>query len=205
MAIYRVTAFGHLQGGEEWNCTWHCSGVTNQAATVNALGSDAWTLIWQGPPTPASSIQQLIANEVGVDGVRTEELDDTGRNVNQIIASLALVGTDAAESLPPHVSAAVSLRSLSPTRFGRGRFFLPPFGVDTVLNQRMTAAARGQTAAAAVAGLNHMKAGAFPVVIFHRNNGGFEQVTAIDVGDVFDVQSRRRNQLVETRTRINLT
>ena len=206
MAIYRNTFRGTLETGEEWNTTWHCSGVTGQAAVVNAAAVDAFTLMWNGSNTPAGNITGDIANEVTVDDVVTDELNDADRNVDQIVGTLGLAGTSSDASLPPHVAVAVSLRTLSPTKKGRGRFYLPPLVVTTVSAGLLASTPQTHCKNGALAALNHMASSSFPVVVFHRNTGGsFDLVTSVDVGNVFDVQSRRRNQIAEIRVRSNLS
>jgi len=204
MAIYRTTVRGRFVSGEIWNWTWHHTGVTNQAAVLASIAADAVTLMWQGPPTPASSLQQLYDAGTNVDGVRCNELDSSGHNVSEGVVDLALLGTGVAEPLPPQVAIVVSERTDVPTRFGRGRIFLPAPMVSVLIDQRLGATARAQVLAAAHAGLSHFQTNSFPVVIFHRNSGTFDQVTHIDVGDVLDTQRRRRNQLAEVRVSTNI-
>lgn len=205
MAIYRVTAFGHMVDGEEWNATWHINKVTGQAAVVSARAADAWTKMWSGTNSPVGNLEALYPASIGVDGVRCDELDDSGRNVSQVVTALALVGTSSDEALPASVAVAVSLRTDSPTKFGRGRFFLPSPVVTIMDSQKIASATVTTIKNAALAALNDMLDNACPVVIYHRNTTGFDQVVSVDVGDVPDVQNRRRNQTPETRVRSNLS
>jgi hypothetical protein len=205
MAIYRVTIFGHMQTGEEWNTTWHVNKVSGEADQVATDGADAVTAAWSGVTSPTGRLDAYYSADLGVDGVRCDELDSSGLNVAQAVDTLALVGTSTDELLPPNVAVGVSLRTNSPTRFGRGRNFLPSPVVTTVLAQKLDTTVQTAIKNAWLRGLNHMSSASSPVVIFHRNNGGFDLVTAVDVGDVFDVQNDRRNQQVETRVRSALS
>jgi len=204
MAFYRGTVKGHLEGGEIFNFTTHYSAVTGQAATGATALADAVTLMWSGTNSPAGNITALYPAAIGVDRVVMDELDSSGKNVSQGRASLSLVGTGTDEPLPPQNAVVVSLRSDTPTRAGRGRFFLPSPVVTTVIDQRLDSAAQTDILHGAQAMLNHMIGLSFQPVIFHRFDPTETDVVSIDVGDVFDTQRRRRNKLVETRVSATL-
>lgn len=205
MTFYRGTVKGHLEGGEVFNFTQHYSGTTGQAATGAAELADAVTLLWSGTNSPAGNITALYPASIGVDGVTFDELDSSGLNVQQGRASLALVGTGTDEPLPPQCAVVVSLRSNTPTRSGRGRFYLPSPVTTTVIDQRLDSAAQGDILNGALAMLNHMKGLGLTPVVYHRFDPTVTAVVTIDVGDVFDTQRRRRNKLVETRVSATLT
>jgi hypothetical protein len=204
MAVYKLVAQGHISTVDFFDFGVHVEAPSGEADSIAVSWAEALTLLVNGVATPADSIKQLMALDVGIDAAIANELDGTGKQVDQSIQSLALVGTDVNETLPPQVSVAVSTRTTLPTRAGRGRFYLPPFTVDTVDTFRLAATARGQVAAAAKGMLDHLNSDGFQPVIYHRFTGGTTNITAIDVGNVFDNQRRRRNQLEEVRTRLSL-
>ena len=192
MANYRGTVRGHLEGGEVFNFTMHFSAVTGQAAAMATDLADAVTLMWSGVNIPAGNITALYPPAIGV-------------NISQGVHSLALVGTGTGEALPPQNAIVVSLRTNTPTRAGRGRFYLPSPTVATVLDQRLDSTAQNDILNGALAMLNHMKGLSWLPAIYHRTTVNNTLVVGIDVGDVFDNQRRRRNKLVETRVRATLT
>lgn len=204
MAFYRGTVKGHLEGGEIFNFTMHFRAVVDQSATMATDLADAVTLMWSGTNSPAGNITALYPASIGVDVVVVDELDSSGHNAAQGTASLSLVGTGTTEPLPPQCSPAVSLRSLDPTRSGRGRFYLPSPVVDTVIDQRLDSAAQTDILNGALAMLQHMDGAGWTPTIYHRGVNTGSDVTSIDVSDVFDNQRRRRNKLVPTRVRHNL-
>lgn len=205
MAFYRISVHGHiLTDLERFIWTWHVQDAGGLADTIAADAATAVTLMWNGPPTPASSILQLVPVTTAPDEVVVDELDGAGKNVAQGAQTLALVGTNVTESMPPNVTVAVSTRTALPTRRGRGRFFLPPFGVGTDVGGLLTATARGQIAAAVKAALDSLNANGHQPVIYHRDLNSGTPITAIDVGNVFDQQERRRDKITEVRTRLNL-
>lgn len=205
MAIYRVTIFGHMETGEEWNTTWHVSKATGQAAVVSAAAVDAITTAWSGTNSPAGKLETYYSADLGVDGVRTDELDFSNKNVSQIIASLALVGVAADPLLPPNLAVGVSLRTDLPQKSGRGRNFLPSPVITTVAAQKIDTTVQTAIKNAWLAALNSMLADTCRVVIYNALNRTFQDVVSVDVGDVFDVQNRRRNQQTEVRVRSNLS
>lgn len=205
MAFYRCKAFGHLQGGETFNFGVHVRQVVDQAAVIATDFASAVTLMWSGTNTPAGNITALYAPEIGVDGVTVDELSDTSKNVSQGRASLSLVGTGSGESLPPQNAVAVSLRTNLPTKGGRGRFYLPSPIVTTVIDQRLDSSAQDDILHGALAMLQSLAGDGHQPIIYRRFNKDTSappagtDVVSLDVGDVFDNQRRRRNQLVETR------
>lgn len=205
MAFYRGTVKGHLEGGEVFNFTTHYRAVTGQAAAMATDLADAVTLMWSGTNTPAGNITALYPATIGVDVVVVDELDAAGRNVQQGIATLALVGTGTDEPLPPQCSPAVSLRTNNPTRAGRGRFYLPSPVVTTVLDQRLDSAAQNDILHGALAMLEHMKGLSWDPCIYHRGPNFADDVVSLDVSNVFDNQRRRRNKLVPVRVTHALT
>lgn len=205
MANYRGTVKGHLEGGEVFNFTVHFTAVTGQAASMAGDFADAVTLLWSGSNSPAGNIEGLYPASIGVDGVVIDELSGAGTNVSQGTASLSLVGTSIAEALPPQCAVVVSTRTNTPTRSGRGRFFLPSPVVSTVLSQRLDSSAQTDILNGALAMLNHMKGLSWQPAVYHARTATATSIVSIDVGDVFDNQRRRRNKLVETRVRANLS
>jgi hypothetical protein len=142
---------------------------------------------------------------MGVDFVRVDELDNAGKNVSQIVTPLTLVGTSTDELLPPNVAVAASLRTDTPTKAGRGRNFLPSPVVTCVVDQKLDTTIQTAIKNAWLRALNSMNADDCRVVIWSRATSIPFDVVSVDVGDVFDVQNRRRNQQTEVRVRSNIT
>lgn len=205
MTFYRGTIFGHLLGGEIWNATIHMLDVGGNAATISADLATAVTSMWSGTNSPAGNITLLYPATIGVDGVRVDELDSAGKNVGQAETTLTLVGTGSGEAMPPQVAIAVSLRTTLPTRAGRGRFNLPSPVVSSSVSQRLDSTLQLHVKNGALAMINSLRANSHTPIIYHRNSDSGTEVSAVDVGDVYDTQNPRRNQLVETRVRSNVT
>jgi hypothetical protein len=84
------------------------------------------------------------------------------------------------------------------TRAGRGRFYLPPFAVDQVLNGRLIGATQTDVLDQAKQMFDSLVANSHTPVIFHRTAASTTPITTIAVGDVFDTQRRRRDSYVES-------
>jgi len=200
MTFYRLTQQGHSLNGETWNTTLHINHLSNAGAALLTVCEEAVTLLWQGPPTPGSSIQQLIPTTIGLDELVLDELNGVGRNVRQNRSSLSLDGTNVNDVLPYQCSVGYSTRTAEPTRRGRGRGYLPVFALDQAVGGLFPSAGQGQVALAVKAMIDHINAFAsFGVVVYHRADDEGTFIESIDVGNVFDSQRRRRNQITETR------
>lgn len=199
MSIYRITVTGHMQTGEQWDTTWHVDVAGGQALNVANAAADAITAAWSGTTGAAGKLEDYYTADLGVDSVQAVELGDGGHGVDKKVVDLALVGTSTDELLPPNCAVAISLRTNLPTKGGRGRNFLPSPVVTTVVNQLLATAVQTALKNAWLRALKHMSDAGFPVGIFHRSGGGWDQVISCDAGDVFDVQNRRRNQQEEIR------
>lgn len=204
MSIYAITIAGHMQTGEQWNTTWHVDVAGGQALDVANAAADAVTAAWSGVTGSAGKLEDYYTADLGVDSVQAVELGAGNHGVDKKIVTLALVGTSTDELLPPNCAVAISLRTNLPTKGGRGRNFLPSPVVTTVVNQLLATAVQTALKNAWLRALTSMSDAGFPVGIFHRDSGGWDQVISCDAGDVFDVQNRRRNQQEEIRVASNV-
>lgn len=200
MAKYRLTYGGGLPGGEIWDSTIHLEDVAGNAGSLITTLGEAVALFWNGPPTPANSITQLVPTTVDLTRIQVDELDNFGKNVAQARDSIALVGTAVADILPYQITSRYTTRSALPTRAGRGGGCPPPFSLDTCVGGLLDSTSQAQLVRATKAMLDHLNAAITGRVgIYHVDHDTITPITSIDVGDVFDNQARRRNQLTETR------
>lgn len=207
MTVYRLTQMGHIGSAEIWDTTLHVNDAPGAAAGVLAAFATAVTDLWTNPGTPADSIQQYVSTLVGVDELVVDELNSIGRNVAQARGTLAIAGTSIDEPMPPGVSVACSTRTATPTRQGRGRFYLPPFVVSTVSTFRLAATIRDHVAGGCQKYIQDIKDGTLNGPIVWSKNTGDQTffITSIDVGDVFDSQRRRRSKMDEERISLPIT
>ena len=200
MAHYRLTAKGSLPG-EEFNFGVHATGSAGDAAGAATALAAALTSFWNDA---TDGIGVLYSNDVEIVVAHAAELSDlTLRQVDASDATLALTGTNVADMLPHEVAVAVSTRGAAANKKDRGRFYLPPPALDSVSNGRFNNATITRLANGAAIFINSLQGAGFTPVILHPDVTD-TAITAVNVGDVPDVQRRRRNKLIETRVSVGV-
>lgn len=202
MTVYRCTATGATPQGETWVTGIWVEKVGGTTALCAASWHTAWDLLWNGAASPADSILQYLDGNCTTTETIVNEVDGAFRhNVEQVRTGETLTGTSGAENLAPQTAAVVSLRTLLPTRRGRGRMYLPPMTVDAEFTLGvMDAITTAAIALAAKGMLNTMKTAGYLPVIAHRDIASTTNITSCDVNNVFGTQRRRTNKLVASRT-----
>ena len=111
-----------------------------------------------------------------------------------------LVGAATGSPLPPEVALVVSLRTPLANRTGRGRFYLPQLAVSAVdAEGKLTAAAQTGLVNALSTAWNASNAAGENPVVYSRTARATRTITSFDIGDVFDVQTRRQNSVTQQR------
>lgn len=189
-----------LPGGELATCNvaWalDSSIVSVSDAEVDAL-ADKGVAYW-GDLAGSYSDEMSYAGSnvywVGVDGHIVETFER---------AVTPIPGDVGAHMLPHEVAIAVTLRTASASRSGRGRFYLPPVATGAVTTGgRLDASARPAIAGFSATYLSEDTGTGLFSVVASGTTGALRPVTECQVGDVFDSQRRRRDQLVEVRSTV---
>lgn len=200
MANYRLTVKGTVPG-EEFNFGIHATGAAGGAAAAVAALVTALTAAWNDA---TDGWKQVFSTDVSVVAVHAAELAPiTQRQVDARETGLVLVGTSAGDMLPHECAVAVTTRGATANRKDRGRFYLPPVAVTVISNGRLILAQRDHIAQGAAILVNQLQGLAFNPVILHPDDTT-TLITGVDVGDVIDVQKRRRNKLLEARVTIGV-
>lgn len=185
--------------GEVWSLTVHTQKAGGTLSAAQAAWAAALAVLWNGTGG-TDSIGQYCGTGTTLTTASTAELDPaTGKQLGRIESALALAGTSVGEALPPQVSVVCSARTGIATRAGRGRFYLPPFTTTEVTAERLDSAVQAIVALACQKFLQSLNTATYVACVYHRATRTHDNITTIDVGDVFDTQRRRRNKLVETR------
>lgn len=193
MALFRHTARGTFPG-EIWTFNIHTIGALPVADANNAFAVGLQTLF-------DASMLALYAPDVEVTSAATASIDEaTDKQITRVEDALGLSGTSVNEQLPFNLALVVSLRTSLATRAGRGRFYLPAMASNVLAGGRLATASQ-TTILNAVTGfiLTLSSAGLQTVVRNPQPVGENQLVNRVEVGDVFDQQTRRRNKLVEVR------
>lgn len=200
MALYQHRFFGHTAAGENWMFTWWADSARSsgdaQSAAVDWAG-----VLWDGA-TAGNGLEDHMADEVGLDGVTTVQVDTaTGTQITRLDNALSRDGVSTSNTLPSDVAVVVSLRTATPTRSGRGRFYLPPVTVaDVDTDGRILADLVTDLSASLTAAWTGYNSASDTPVVYSRTQRVTRNITSFDLGDLFDTQRGREGNLVEART-----
>lgn len=202
-SILRHTWLFALPDGEVANMSCHWGtpggfvGLSDDEVDMLAVkAQDFWTAVkssWADNTSFLGSRVSLIG--VGGNVVETQERIAT-----------AVPGTSASQNLPTEVALVMSLKTQSASRSGRGRMYLPAPCRDALTDAgRVTSGVADGVAAAAQAYLNGDNTTGLYSVVASFVHGDIRQVLSVNVGDVYDVQRRRRNRIAEVRYSYDVT
>lgn len=209
MSYIRVRLIGSLPGGEVWSVNPAFNETTNVADWSQTAGQSAADAIAAVPiPTALNNLRSAAA--IGVT-VRVERRSDAHELLGAAEAGwTAGKAASSAPRMPPQIAAVLSLRSTVPGSRGRGRLYWPALGgqVDsTTLRMSVPTAADAASAAAQyldamATALKNALAPApslidYDLCVVSPTTGTKTRITRIEVGNVFDVQRRRRDRLTE--------
>lgn len=200
MALYQHRFSGVTAAGENWMFTWWAS--SSRSAANAQAAAVTWVGVLFDGATAGNGLEDHTATTVGLRTVTTVEVDPaTGTQISRLDNSLTRNGVSASNTLPSDCSVVVSLRSTTPTRSGRGRFYLPPGIVaDVTSTGRVLADLVTDLVASLTAAWTGYNSASDRPVIYSRTQRVTRNVSSFNVGDLFDTQRGREGNLVETRT-----
>lgn len=209
MTHIRVIWRGTLPGGETWSISAAYLPVGVVVVPQPQAGMNAAATAIANAGLPAQLIGKL-STAVAFTDVRLEQRTATGvlYAVGQGVRTAPQSGTGT-PSKPFQTSMVLSLRTAHPGRRGRGRMYIPTLAmpiaasslrvlqadVDSTLAAMKTLlTGTGALLQAALGDIAH-------VLAVHSKVGALEtEVNMIEMGDVLDVQRRRRDKAIENRT-----
>lgn len=209
MSYIRVRLNGSLPSGEVWSVNPAFNETTNVSTWTQTEGqaaADAIALL----PIPTALNDLRSGAGVGVT-VRVERRSDTHELIGAAEAAWTAGKTTSVQArMPPQMAVVLSLRSTTPGSRGRGRLYWPAIGAQidtTTLRLSVPTAAAAATAAAtyldgmATALKNALSPTPslidYDLCVVSPTTGTKTRITRIEVGNVLDVQRRRRDRLVE--------
>lgn len=202
--LMRVSILGTLPGGEVWSVN-----------PVYRLGTGG------DVPTTALQCQQIVTAinsrvvPTGITGAMTTSTFVTGcrveaRVVNGTLEALAEgarstpTGGTTSSGHPYQTSLVASLRTTHPGPSGRGRLYWPAVGIPILATTlRVNSTSVGTLLIGVKTFLSGIETdieatmGGAALGVWSRKEAAVHAVTSIQIGDVADVQRRRRDQLVE--------
>lgn len=195
-----VTFGGRQAGNEQWQCGLHftlqgAGGSAQQVCQTVADGSVApLTTLWS-----AQGFSDLRGANMTMDYVKVYyyAADQTASGaVAQRTLALTSAGTD---RCPPQVALVASLRTPDPSRYGKGRIYLPAMGVNVVSGTGQASPALVTNLATAIRNLG-VAIAAISIVGDWVVGSRAAVVGTVVVDSVLDTQRRRRDKLVATST-----
>jgi hypothetical protein len=207
MAFFLAQAAGTLASSFPWSIN---SVIESNAAEATVADS------WSGAITAlfeTTSLRAYIPTTVEVTSASVSTATAAFKQSTKTTQSLAIAGTGTSVALPYHTCEVVTFRTALATRYGRGRWYLPPLGTNAMDTDGFSLLPAAQTALqAGMTAFFTSAASGFTMVILHRKatlNGGraadtTDAVTACDIPSAFAVQRRRADKLAETRLSVSV-
>ncbi len=198
MTLFYARFSGALPSGEIWNSGIHVSGIDTLADVLTAAG-DAASAWWEGSG-PTDGYNTIVNAATTLDDIVVYQLDgSTHKATARAEAAGPGAGTGSGSCLPQEVAVCATLRAAAPGPAGRGRMYLPSPLVSTILaSSRLDATIQAQIAQNIADMIVSFQGNALTPVISSVGRAD-RTIISVDVGDVYDVQRRRRDKLVETR------
>lgn len=202
MALYQHRFLGHTAAGENWMFTWWANSSRSLAAAQAAAVVWAGD-VWDGAAA-GEGLEDHTATAVGLDSITTTEIDEaTGTQLSREDGALSRPGVSASTTVPADVALVVSLRTTTPTRSGRGRFFLPPLTLaDVAADGRVVPATVTELLAAVEGAFTGYNSASDRPVIYSRTQRVTRNINSMNIGDLFDTQRGREGNLVEARSSV---
>lgn len=203
--VLRVSLFGSMPNGEEWsvNPVWRIGGDFGVPVTAAQAQTIATAIAAISVPT--AMLQSMSNGSTTVTGCRVEARSLTGTLESQAEALKTTPQAGSGTNVHPfQVSLVTSLRTATPGASGRGRLYWPFTGLPLVASTLRPASATMTPLLAAVETyLSDIEAAIEATVtgvslcVWSRKNGSTANVQTLAMGDVPDVQRRRRDALLE--------
>jgi hypothetical protein len=185
---------------------------SNSASALSTVHT-AWQNLISGFIT--TTLGPMWSTHQSATTVVTDQLDMTsGKNQAQLQSALALVGTGAGNTLSPRSCVVIGLRTIVPTRAGRGRMYWPaPDSTHLSTSGQLMAGDATSICTAFQSRLTTFKATSQPV-IYHRpikdahgvvlTPGTIDNITSVTVGVILGTQRRRTNRVANSYTSSNV-
>lgn len=206
MPNYLHTAEGTLNSSFPWSFTAKSTSTVTEAAaeTAWAAGIAAWFNL------PA--FNAFLSADVELTETSTSTATVTWKQSTLTRTSHTIVGTGT-KALPYHTSEIVTLRSALATKYGHGRWYVPPMDVTALATTGFILSTAAQTALRdAVNAAFASWAGVLNLQILHRHGSidgvvaanSTSQVIAGDVANTFAVQRRRADKSAVSRLTLTI-
>jgi hypothetical protein len=182
-----------------WHLVGDTSSLTSLISSMQTRFNTCWTAYRAYNPTSTSvAKRELIVIDQPTGNVLS---------VHPLTLPASPAGSSGNIGLPPEVAEVVSVRTPTAGPSNRGRFYLPALTWDSLAaDSTILSTYRSTIVNAYQAYFNGVFADAgFHLAVYSRLHRSTTESFQIDMGNIFDVQRRRRRSLVEARTAATLT
>lgn len=200
MALYQHRFHGHTAMGDSFVFSWWADSTRTTEGANDAAGAWAAT-VWDGSPT-GTGYEAMCTTGVGIDRITTGLINPVnGQQLELAEDGVDIDGVATGDSLPGDVAIVVSLRTALANRRGRGRFYLPqPAASMLTATGKVEGASITALINALGAAWSTYNSGGHVPVVYSRVNRSTQAITTFNIGDLFDTQRRRENDITESRT-----
>lgn len=209
MSYIRVNLRGTLPGGEVWSVNPAFTETTDIVSWDQAAGQDAADAV--AAVSVPGALNTLRTAQAAASTVRIERRSDSGVLIGAAEAPWPGTGGSLPNAVhPPQTSAVISLRSNTPGSAHRGRLYWPALGASlSNATLRLTTPTPQSVATDAATYLDRiataLKNALHPVpslididlCVVSPSTGTKTRIIRLEVGDILDVQRRRRDRMVE--------
>lgn len=207
MAFYLAQASGLLNG----NFPWSINSVLSSSSAESGVAT-AWDTAIRGIWTNAT-LKPYIPTTVTMDETSVSTASAVFKQTTKTVTSGSDAGTSTDVALPFHTCEIVTFRTANATKWGRGRWYLPPLATNALAADGFSILAAAQSAMQTALNAYFAAVGStYQHVILHRKAtaGGVraafttDPVTQCDIPSTFAVQKRRADKLVPTRLSVTV-
>lgn len=200
MANYLCQAGGTLNGSSAWSFRSYATSSGAESAVQTAWNSGIAAMF------ASSGFAGLLPTTVELTYTYTSTMNANWKQTTKTQTNLSVVGT-ATTSMPYHVSEVVTWRTAQATKYGHGRWFLPPLAVTALATGgwSLSSTAQGDIVTAVNAAITAWGS-TVNLVILHRNGTKSgpgplttDPVIGGDVPNLLDTQRRRADKIVPSR------
>lgn len=207
MAFYLLQASGLLNATFPWSVNAVATSNASEA-TMASVFDDAFRAIWGD-----SGLKTYIPTNVTIEQTSVSTASATFRQTTKTTTVSETAGTSTSIALPYHTCEIVTFRTAYSTKWGRGRWYLPPLATNALAADGFSLLAGAQTDLQH--GLNDYFSAVgstYQHVILHKKataGGGraaytTDVVTAADIPSTFSVQRRRADKIVPSRLTVTI-
>jgi hypothetical protein len=202
MAFYLAQAAGLLDDSFPWSVNSVLSSTNSETAVAADFNAAIVALFTN------AALAAFIPSTVTLTATSVSTASPQFKQTTKTVTQLAHAGAAPGVALPFFCCEIVTFRTAAATRWGRGRWYLPPLSVDALAANGFSLLAAAQTALKGGLDAYFAAVGtSYEHVILHRKataggaRGAFstDVVTAADIPSTFAVQSRRADKLVPSR------